>query len=283
MSEWFEETEVGGFALKLAVEQYVCRQRTEFQDLAIFDTELFGRALALDGIVQTTEKDEAAYHEMIAQVPVLAHGGVRRALIIGGGDGGALRELLKHRDIEKVTLVELDRQVVELCREHLPKLSAGAFDDPRAEILFDDGIAYVAGCRETFDLILVDSTDPLPGPGEVLFSDPFYADCKRLLGEDGVLITQFGMPSIYPEPTRAALGRLKRHFADVALYAVAVPSFAGGYMAFGWAGDRPDLRRISTETLANRYDAANLATSFYTVDFHRASFALPRPIAALLE
>lgn len=283
MTTWFEEVDTGGFTLKLAVDRFVCRQRTEFQDLAIFDSPLFGRALALDGVVQTTEKDEAAYHEMIVQVPVLAHGRVRRALVIGGGDGGALRELLKHPEIEKVTLVELDRQVVELCREHLPALSAGAFDDPRAEILFDDGIAYAARCRDRFDLIIVDSTDPLPGPGEVLFSDAFYADCKRLLGEGGLLITQFGMPYVYPKPIRASIRRLKGHFADVALYAVAVPVFAGGYMVFGWASDRADLRRVTGRTLAERYAASDLATRFYTVEFHQACFALPRPIAALLE
>ncbi len=283
MTTWFEEIDTNGFSARLAVDRYVCRTRTEFQDLAIFDTPLFGRALALDGVVQTTEKDEAAYHEMLIQVPMLAHGSVRRALIIGGGDGGALREILKHRDVEKVTMIELDKQVVELCRQHLPMLSDGAFDDPRAEVLFEDGLAYAARSRERFDLIVVDSTDPLPGPGEVLFSDAFYRDCRRLLGDGGVLITQFGMPALYPDPISAAIRRLQAQFADVALYTVAVPVFAGGAMAFGWATDRPELRRVGRDVLAERLDGAGLAPRFYTADVHLASFALPKPVAALLE
>ncbi len=282
MTIWFEEIETNGFSVKLEVERYVCRTRTEFQDLAIFDTPLFGRALALDGVVQTTEEDEAAYHEMLIQVPMLAHGNVRRALIIGGGDGGALREILKHGDVEKVTMIELDRQVVELCKQHLPTLSDGAFDDPRAEVLFEDGLAYAARSRERFDLIVVDSTDPLPGPGEVLFSDAFYRDCRRLLGEGGLLITQFGMPSLYPDPIQAAIRRLQAQFADVALYTSAVPVFAGGAMAFGWATDRPELRCVEPDALARRLADSGVQPKFYTVDLHRASFALPRPIAALL-
>ncbi len=282
MTEWFEETDSEDMVVRLAMDAVVASCRTGFQELTIFDNPRFGRALALDGIVQVTEADEFVYHEMIAHVPLLAHGGVRRVLVIGGGDGGTVREVLKH-PVEAVTMIELDRQVVELCRRHLPGLNAGAFDDPRLDLRFEDGVRFAARCETQFDLIIVDSTDPLPGPGEVLFSAGFYADCKRILAPGGVLISQLGMPFLYPDAVRGAMARLAGCFADTTCYIVAVPVFAGGYMAFGWASDTPALRETPLETLAARYAAAGLETRFYTPAFHQAAFVLPRPIAALLD
>jgi len=282
MPDWFDETDAEDLIIRFAVEGIVAQNRTDFQDLVIFDSPRFGRALALDSIVQLTEADEFVYHEMIAHVPVLAHGQARRVLVIGGGDGGTVREVLKH-DVDQVVLVELDRQVVDACREHLPSVNAGAFEDPRLEMRFEDGVAYVARCEESFDIILVDSTDPVPGPGEVLFSASFYKDCKRILTPGGILISQFGMPFLYPEAVRDARRRLAGCFDDATFYIVAVPVFVGGYMAFGWASDRRALREVPVETLANRLTVTGIETRFYTPGFHRASFELPRQIAALLD
>ena len=282
MSEWFEETDADDMVVRFAVDRIVARCRTEFQDLVIFDSPRFGRALALDGVVQVSEADEFAYHEMIAHVPLLAHGAARRVLVIGGGDGGTIREVLKH-DVEAVTMVELDRQVVELCREHLPSVNAGGFDDPRLELRFQDGVDFMARCApSSYDLILVDSTDPLPGPGEVLFGEPFYRDCKRALAPGGILIGQFGMPFLYPDAVRGAMGRLEACFSDATYYILAVPVFAGGYMAFGWASDERAPRETPLEVLAQRYAVSGLDTRFYTPAFHKAAFVLPRPIEALL-
>ena len=282
MPDWFDETDAEDLIIRFAVDSVVIRERTEFQDLAIFDSPRFGRVLALDGIVQLTEADEYVYHEMIAHVPLLSHGQARRVLVIGGGDGGAIREVLKH-GVEEVVMVELDRKVVEACREHLPSVSAGAFEDPRLELRFEDGVAYVAKCERPFDVILVDSTDPLPGPGEVLFGEPFYRDCKRILTQDGILISQFGMPFLYPELVRDARRRLALSFEDATFYIVAVPVFAGGYMAFGWACDSRSRREPPVETLAERLSLTGIETRFYTPAFHRAAFVLPRQIAALVD
>lgn len=281
MAEWFDETDADDLIIRFAVETVVARQRTPFQDLVIFDSARFGRALALDGIVQLTEADEFYYHEMLVHVPLLAHGEARRVLVIGGGDGGAIREVLKH-PVDEVVMVELDRQVSEACRDHLSAVNAGAFEDPRLDLRFEDGVDYVARCERQFDVVLIDSTDPVPGPGEVLFGEPFYRGCRRILAPGGILISQFGVPFLYPEAVRAACRRLAHCFADVALYIVAVPVFAGGYMAFGWAGDDPGLRRLPEQTLAERLAACGIETGFYTPAFHRAAFVLPRPIAALL-
>lgn len=282
MPDWFDETDAEDLIIRFATEGIAARERTAFQDLVIFDTPRFGRALALDGIVQLTVSDEFYYHEMIAHVPLLAHGGARRVLVIGGGDGGAIREVLRH-EVDEVVMVELDPHVVEACREHLPSVNAGAFEDPRLELRFEDGVAYVAQCDRQFDVILVDSTDPVPGPGEVLFGEPFYRDCKRILAPGGILVSQLGVPFLYPEAVRGARRRLARCFADVTFYIVAVPVFAGGYMAFGWASDDRGLRDLPAETLASRLKASGIVTRFYTPAFHRASFVLPRPIAELLD
>lgn len=282
MPDWFDKTDAEDLIIRFAVEGVVTRERTDFQDLGIFDSPRFGRVLALDGIVQLTEADECVYHEMIAHVPLLAHGRARRVLVIGGGDGGTVREVLKH-DVDEVVMVELDRQVVEACREHLPSVNDGAFEDPRLELCFEDGVNYVANCERLFDVILVDSTAPLPGPGEVLFSEAFYRDCKRILTTDGILISQFGMPFLYPDAVRDALRRLALAFEDATFYIVAVPVFAGGYMAFGWACDNRSLREPPVESLAERLSLAGIETQFYSPAFHRAAFVLPRQIAALVD
>lgn len=282
MPDWFDETDAEDLIIRIAIDGVVARQRTAFQDLVIFDSARFGRALALDGIVQLTEADEFHYHEMLVHVPLLAHGRARRVLVIGGGDGGAVREVLRH-EVEEVVMVELDREVTEACRTHLPSVNAGAFEDPRLELSFEDGVDYVARCGRRFDVILIDSTDPVPGPGEVLFGEPFYRECKRILAPGGILVGQFGVPFLYPESVRNARRRLARCFADASLYILCVPVFAGGYMAFGWASDDPGLRDLPEETLADRLARSGIGTRFYTPAFHRASFVLPRPIAELLD
>ena len=265
---------------RVRISRVLYRDKTEHQDLIIFENPLLGRVLALDGVVQTTEADEHIYHEMLAHVPILGHGRVEEVLIVGGGDGGMLREVLKHGGIA-ATLVEIDPGVIALCREHLPGLSRGAFDDPRAEVVIADGAAFVAETDRRFDVIIVDSTDPI-GPGEVLFGAAFYAGCKRALKPGGVLVTQSGVPFVQPEVIRASRERLSPLFSDVAFYAAPVPTYNGGFMAFGWASDDPDPRRTPVETLTSRYADAGLETRYYNPELHNGAFALPNDIRALI-
>ncbi len=280
---WFEEAlyvRTCGYRQGFLVEREVARLKTEFQEMAIFESPFFGRVLALDGIVQTTERDEFVYHEMMAHVPLLAHGGARDVLIIGGGDGGVLREVLRH-PVERATLVEIDGGVVDFCRRHMPGLSAGAFDDPRTELLIVDGIRYVAETTRRFDLIIIDSTDPV-GPGEGLFTDAFYADCKTHLNPGGLIVTQSGVPFFQPDELRTTVRRLRPLFADVACYLIAVPTYVGGLMALGWGSDDPALRGVGEEVLAERQRAAGIATRYYAPAVHRAAFRLPPFVAELL-
>ena len=278
MSDWFREEGSGGLAGCLESTRTLYQATSDYQEIVVFENPGFGRVLALDGIVQATERDEFIYHEMLVHVPLMALSAPERVLVIGGGDGGALREIFKH-PVEQVTMVELDPQVVEASRAHLPSLSAGAFDDPRLELLFEDGVAFVAGCDRQFDAIIVDSTDPYPaGPGQVLFSTPFYRDCSRLLRAPGVLVSQCGTPFIYPRPFAQALSHLAEVFADTAAYLTAVPSFAGGYSVFAWASQDPGLRRPSRKTLEARLRDRCITPGFYNAGFHRAAFANPKTL-----
>ena len=166
--DWFEETLHPGFHSRLGIDRVLHETKTYHQHLIIFDNEEFGRVLALDGVVQTTERDEFIYHEMLAHTPILAHGRARNVLIVGGGDGGMLEEVLKHDSVETAVQVEIDDTVVELAKQHLRMICDDAYEDPRTELVIADGVEYVNETDRRFDIIIVDSTDPI-GPGEVLF------------------------------------------------------------------------------------------------------------------
>ena len=271
--DWFEETLHAGWRQGIRVKELLHRDRTEHQDLVIFESWDWGRVLALDGVVQTTTGDEFCYHEMIVHVPLLAHGAAREVLIIGGGDGGCLREALKHPGVARVTQVEIDAGVIELSRHWLPGLSDGAFDDPRARVVIADGAVFAAECAERFDVVIVDSTDP-EGPAAVLFTTPFYRAVRALLNPGGIMVTQCGNPSIRPDElvdTQAA--QRAAGFALVDYYLTVVPTYIGGGMALGFATDAPERRDAAGEQIRARGVPAGLR--YYTPEIHRAAFAHP--------
>ena len=253
---------------------------TGFQDLVIFENQKFGRMLALDSVIQTTERDEFVYHEMMAHVPLFAHGSAKRVLIIGGGDGGVLREVLKH-PVEAVTEVELDDGVVEVSKKFLPSISAGAYDDPRTNLVIGDGAKFLAETDEKFDAIMIDSTDPI-GPGTVLFSCEFYADCKRCLTERGILVTQNGVPFMQSDELTTSVGHFRALFADAWCYLATVPTYVNGPMALGWASLDQNARTVDLDTLRSRYDALGITTKYYNPEVHQAAFALPNYVRALI-
>jgi spermidine synthase len=264
--------------------------KSEFQSIAVFENALYGRVLALDNVVQTTERDEFFYHEMAVQVPMLAHGRVRRALIVGGGDGGALEEMLKHPALEAVTMAEIDGQVVEVAKQHLRSICGSAFEDPRTKLVIADGADYLRDCTERFDFILIDSTDPTgfaggapEGPGAVLFSAEFYARCKGCMNPGAVLVTQNAVPFADRAGLAVPMNNLRGQFADVACYRVAVPSFYGGEMVFSWGSDDPALSRAPLEPLQQRCQAAGLDTRYYTPETHVGAFALPGYLKEIIE
>ncbi len=232
----WHETLHDQFGQYFAVDKVLYREKTDHQDLIIFENSAFGRVMALDGVVQTTERDEFIYHEMMTHVPLLAHGHAKRVLIIGGGDGAMLREVTRHQSVESITMVEIDAGVVAFCREHLPNHNAGSYDDPRFTLVIDDGVNFVNQTTQQFDVIISDCTDPI-GPGESLFTSAFYEGCKRCLNPGGIFVAQNGVCFLQQDEAIDSHKKLSHYFGDVSFYQAAIPTYYGGIMTFAWATD----------------------------------------------
>jgi spermidine synthase len=274
--EWYSETFYTPWRQSFEISEKLYEEKNEFQHLLLFKNPLFGTVLAIDGIIQVTEKDEFFYHEFMTHVALLAHNNPKKVLIIGGGDGGILREVLKHPNIEKVTLVEIDASVVAFSQKYLPFVSKGSFEDPRLELVIADGAEFVKNCPEQFDIILCDSTDPI-GPGAVLFTSDFYRDCHALLGKSGILVNQNGVCFMQPEEITDTYSRQKEHFKYVSFYFAAIPTYVGGNMAFGFATDDESVCSIPVEDLKERLkEIKGQSLKYYTPEMHKAAFALPQ-------
>ena len=277
MTRVWSETLYDAYGQAYSADKVLYESKTEHQHLLIFQNAKFGRVMALDGVVQTTEKDEFIYHEMLTHVPCFAHGKPKSVLIVGGGDGGMLREVCRHRSVEVITKVEIDQAVVDMAREYLPNHSQGAFDDPRLDLVIDDGTRYVATTDKRFDIIISDSTDPI-GPGETLFTSDFYSGCKRCLKPGGVLVTQNGVAFMQLEEVTTTARRLQPLYRDFAFYGAAVPTYIGGIMTFAWASDDPGLRQVPLAELERRYRESGIRTRYYNPGIHLAAFAMPQYI-----
>ncbi len=273
--EWHTETLINDWRQTFLVEEILYRDKTSQQDLLIFKNSRFGTVLALDGVIQTTEGDEYVYHEMLAHVPLLAHGNAKKVLVIGGGDGGMIREVLKHKTVEQITLVEIDESVIQLSKKYLPSLSKGAFDNPRVKVVIQDGCQFVKNTKEKFDVIICDSTDPI-GPGEVLFTPEFYGDCHNCLTEKGIFVNQNGVPFIQIDEMVDTFNSRKLHFKNVGFYVGVVPTYVGGFMALGWATDNQENNDVSVEELEKRLGNIEGELKYYTPALHKASFVLPK-------
>ena len=252
---WVREAYYPSWQQSLRMDREVFRRRSAHQEILIFDNADLGRVLMLDGLVQATERDEFIYHESLVNLAWASHPAARRALVIGGGDGGCLRELVRHADIEAIDLVEIDASVIEASRRHLPTIHAGAFDDRRVRIVIDDGAAFLERSSETYDLLLVDAPDPI-GAGAALFTEAFYRSCRRRLGDGGVLAAQFGNPLLDEVGQACSAARLAMAFPAVAFALVPVATYLGGALAIALAGGRPLIRQREPAHGLRWYDAA---------------------------
>ncbi len=280
MKQYLEETLYKDWGQFFTDYEILHEEKTDEQDLLLINTQSYGRVLLLDGVVQVTEKDNFVYHELLTHVPITAHGACKRVLVIGGGDGGMIKEVLKYPDVE-VTMVEIDESVVKFSKQHLPKISDGAFDNERLNLVIADGCTLVTEKQNEYDVIIVDSTDPI-GPGEVLFTKEFYADCKSALTEGGILATQNGVPFTQPEELQQSVAYFKELFAEGTCYLGSVPTYVGGPMAFGFATDNTEALTLSLNTVRERFNSHNIETKYYTPETHKAAFALPRYIEKLV-
>ncbi|QCU89386.1 polyamine aminopropyltransferase [Thiomicrorhabdus sediminis] len=282
MTNTYLETLYPSWGQQFVMDEVLFEVNTGHQHLVIFNNAQWGTVMALDGVIQTTEKDEFIYHEMMVHVPMMAHGNAKKVLIIGGGDGGILREVLKHDTVESVTQVEIDQQVIDMCIKYLPNHSAGAYDNPKANIVIADGVDFVNECTEKFDVIISDSTDPM-GPGEVLFTSRFYQGIKNCLNDDGVFVAQNGVSFMQTDEVTTTYKRLSPLFKQASFYSGAVPTYVGGIMTFAWATDNLDLIETPDEVIKQRFKASGIKTRFYTPEVHKGSFALPQYVLDCLK
>ncbi len=278
----YYETLHSSYGQYFDIDKVLFEQKTDQWHLSIFENTRFGRVMALNGAIQTTEKDEFVYHEMLTHVPVLAHGNAKSVLIIGGGDGGMLREVTKHKEVEHITMVEIDAAVVDMCKTYFPQHSQGAYDDPRVDLVIDDGMAFVTSTDRKFDVIISDCTDPI-GPGEILFSSDFYAGCKRCLNPNGIFVAQNGVAYMQPEEVQDTVRRMSPYMQECTFYMATIPTYIGGAMAFAWATDNLEARQLDLATITARFAKANIDTRYYTPAVHQASFALPRFVEQAID
>ena len=239
---WINETLYPDWGQRFQIKRELARVQSDFQDIVIFESRSHGRVMVLDGVIQITEADEFVYQEMLTHLPLLAHGAAESVLIIGAGDGGVLRRVLQHRTVSRAVMVEIDGEVIRLAKEFLPGIAGNAWTDQRGEVIVGDGIDYVKRAPDaTFDVIIVDSTDPV-GVGEVLFTDAFYENCARILTSRGVVVNQCGVPFMQAEELRETSLRRRCFFPHVTAYVAAVPTYVGGFMTLGWAAKDPGAR-----------------------------------------
>ncbi len=277
-ADWFVEEQAPGLCFGVRVSSKLLSLRTSFQQLDLLETTSFGRLLALDGRVMLTERDEMFYHEMLVHPAMLAHPEPLRVAVIGGGDGGAVREVLRHPSVLHVDWVELDEMVIAVAREHLPSVCQGVFDDSRVTLLTMPGEEWASQCSRDFDLIIVDGTDPI-GPAVPLFDRSFFACCQRGLRVGGLFATQTGSPFYYPDELRSVHGRLREAFGSVEVRLGFVPTYPAVW-SYCLAGAGP--LNLAASEVERRFAARKLNLSYLTPSLHLASAVLPGFVASLL-
>lgn len=280
MELWYTEEQTDQVRFSIKVDRHIYTGKSEFQEVDVFESDEFGKFLTLDGLMMVTEKDEFIYHDMIAHVPMATNPAIKRVLVIGGGDGGTVRELTRYANIEKIDMVEIDKLVVDVSREYLP-ITASKLDDSRVSLYFEDGIEFVKNTPEKYDLILVDSTDPI-GPGEGLFTTEFYQNCYNILSEDGILVNQSESPYYeqFSKEMKRANKKIKEIFPISSVYQFHMPTYPSGHWLFGFASKKLDPVKDLNE---EKWNSLNLKTKYYNTDIHKAAFCLPTYVKEMIE
>lgn len=275
MEVWFTEDQTKNMRISVRVKEILFSGESPFQKVLVMDTFEFGRLLALDNIIQTNVKDEFVYHEMITHVGLNTHPNPRKVLVIGGGDGGSVREIVKHKGVEKVVHVEIDQMVIDVAKKYFPELSVG-FKDPRVEILVDDGIKHVRENKNTYDMIIIDSTDPI-GPAVGLFSEEFYRDVYNALTEDGLFVAQTESPFFFADLISRVNATISGIYPVTRLFQAVVPTYPGGYWTFTMGSKKHDPLAVDTDKLPA------LDTRWYSPEIHKSAFVLQPFVQELLS
>ncbi|ROR22333.1 spermidine synthase [Mobilisporobacter senegalensis] len=280
MELWYTEEHSKDVRFSIRVDKQLYSGNSEYQKIDVMTSNEFGTFLTLDSLMMLTEKDEFIYHDMIVHVPMATNPKIKKVLVIGGGDGGTVRELTRYDTIEHIDLVEIDKLVVEVCKEFLPQ-TACKLEDPRVTIHYKDGLRYVRAIENEYDLIIVDSTDPF-GPGEGLFTKEFYGNCFKALKEDGILVNQHESPYYenYANSLRRAHERIVEFFPITRVYQAHIPTYPSGYWMFGFASKVYDpVKDLNAEA----WNQLGIKTKYYNTNLHKGCFALPNYVKDLLE
>ena len=279
MELWFTEDHTKDVKFSIRVDKQLYTGESKFQKIEVLSTPEFGRVLVLDGFIMLTEKDEYIYHEMMVHVPMAVNPDIKNVLVIGAGDGGTIRELVRYKSIEKIDMVEIDEQVVRVCKSYLP-FTAGKLGYDRVNIKYEDGLKFVRTKSDEYDLIIVDSTDPF-GPGEGLFTKEFYGNCYKALKDNGILVNQHESVyyDSYQDEVKKTHARIKAHFPVCTVYQAHIPTYPSGHWLFGFAskGIHP-TERLDDE----RWNSLGIITRYYNTDLHRGSFMLPNNVRRLI-
>ena len=278
MEKFYKEITPGGYGIAIKQKEILFSDKSPFQKVEIFESDSdLGRVLTLDDLMMTTEGDEFFYHEMITHIPMMTHKCPKTVLVIGGGDGGTVREVLKHDTVEKVVLCEIDGMVIDACKKYLPTIAC-ELDNPKCEILVEDAIEYMKDKKDMFDIVLIDSTDPM-GPGEGLFTDEFYTNVKNSLRKGGIMVAQSESPFAQKESVQKMYKQLKKVFPICATYTSNIPTYPGGYWAWAYCSvDVEPLSYIDEE----RCEKITKTCKVYNRDYHMARFALPNFLKELV-
>ncbi len=275
---WYKELHDDQSGLTIKIDRIIESTESEFQRIDVLDTKDFGKILVLYGSLMAADNDNNAYNEMLTHVPLFSHPSPKRVLIIGGGDCGALTEIARHPEVEKVTMCEIDRKVVETSQRHFPYLTAG-LDDPRCEVVYEDGKKYIAESNELFDIILLDLSDPV-GPAADLFQKQFHQQVFDRLKDDGIMVAQTESPFYNKETVRSMFANFNDIFPVVQMYTCFMPIYPSSFWSFGFCSKKYDPLRDFDQA---RYDRLRLSTRYYNDDVHRGSFCLPQFVKDLLK
>lgn len=275
----YHEITPEGFGIAIEKDKDLFSDKSDFQQVDVFSSRAFGNVLTLDGLMMVTERDEFFYHEMIVHIPMLTHNNPENILVIGGGDGGTVRELLKHKSVKHIDMVEIDSMVIEASKKFFPTVS-NELNNPKVSVLVKDAIDFIKDKENMYDVVLIDSTDPI-GPGEGLFNEGFYNNVKRALKKGGIVVPQTEGPFGQSENMRKTYKLLRKVFKNVAPYTGPMPTYPGGYWSWGFCSDDVEIPLDSNKIDKTRADEIQKTCKIYNRELHSAVFMVPNFVKEL--
>ncbi|MFQ6093176.1 MAG: polyamine aminopropyltransferase [bacterium] len=280
MGFWLQDNLTPNVGLNIKIRNTLFKEKSPYQRIEVYDSYEFGRMMLLDGVIMFTERDEFFYHEILAHIPLFTHNNPKRVLVIGGGDGGVVQQVLQHPNIERIDLVEIDRMVIDVSKEFFPRMSQG-LEDERVNIAIEDGSVFLLDKKEDYDVIIIDSTDPVQGkPSGNLYESDFFKRCSRALNDAGVMVSQVGSPLYSSDLIMTVFRDLKETFPIAKPFLGYVPTYSNGYYLFAFCSKKNDP---ADDTVLKRIEQSQMEGRYYNKDIHVSAFSLPNFIKEMVD